>query len=76
MTLSNQEITYVIAVACLLAGTSAYVGWILLPAWKSYTRIWERCAAAFLTLYVAATFAGIGIVGGVLITYFWDQIQV
>lgn len=76
MTLSNTEITYVIAVACFLAGGAAYVGWILLPAWKSYSRLWERVAASFLTLYVAAAFVGIGVTGGALIAYFWDQIKV
>ena len=76
MTLSNTEITYVIAAACLLAGTAAYVGWILVPAWKSYSRIWEKFAAAFLTLYVAAAFMGIGIVSGAAVTYFWDEIRI
>jgi hypothetical protein len=76
VTLSNTEITYVIAAACLLAGTAAYVGWILVPAWKSYSRLWERFAASFLTLYVAAAFCGIGIIGGAAVTYFWDQIGV
>lgn len=76
MTLSNTEITYLIAGVCVLVGLCAYVGWILMPAWKSYSRLWERFAAAFLTLYVAAAFAAIGIAGGVALTYFWDQIEV
>lgn len=74
MTLSNNEITYIVAAACGLVALAAYVGWILVPAWKSYSRIWERFAAVFLTLYVVAAFAGIGILGGVAITYFWDEI--
>ena len=74
MTLSNNEITYIVAAACGLVALAAYVGWILVPAWRSYSRIWERFAAAFLTLYVVAAFAGIGILGGVAITYFWDEI--
>ena len=76
MTLSNTEISYIIAAACLLAGTAAYIGWILVPAWKSYSRIWEKFAAAFLTLYVAAAFMAIGIVGGAALTYFWDEIRI
>jgi hypothetical protein len=75
VTLSNTEISYVIAVACMLAGTAAYIGWILVPAWKSYTRVWERVAASFLTLYVAAAFCGVGILGGATLFYFWDQIS-
>lgn len=75
MTLSNTEITYVIAGLCLLLGICAYVGWILIPAWKSYSRAWERLAAAFLTLYVAAAFVAIGVAGGIALTYFWDRIQ-
>lgn len=75
MRLSPIEITYIVAAVCGLLALAAYVGWILLPAWKSYSRFWQRCAAAFLTLYVAAAFAGIGVIGGVAVTYFWDELQ-
>ena len=47
--MSNQTITYVVAVAAAVAGLTAYVGLILVPAWQSYSRAWERVAASFLT---------------------------
>ncbi|HWI23197.1 MAG TPA: hypothetical protein VNT22_11370 [Baekduia sp.] len=75
MSLSNNEITYIVAAACTVLALAAYVGWILIPAWVSYTRVWQRFAAAFLSLYVLAAFMGIGVLGGALITYFWDRIH-
>ena len=45
-----------------------------MPAWGSYSRVWERLAATFLTLYVLAAFVILGAAGGAAIIYFWDQI--
>ena len=45
------------------------------PGWTSYSRVWERCAAAFLTLYVVAACLGLGLAGGGAIVWFWDRIQ-
>lgn len=42
----------------------AYVGLILIPAWNSYGRIWERIAASLLTLFILATLVGLGSAGG------------
>jgi hypothetical protein len=71
--MSNLTITYLVAGVCGAIGIAAYIAWVLVPAWDSYSRIWQRFAAAFLTLYVAAAFVGIGAIGGALITYFWDR---
>ncbi|MCW3038544.1 MAG: hypothetical protein JWM31_449 [Solirubrobacterales bacterium] len=68
----NQTITYVVAVCAALLGLAAYVGLILVPAWQSYSRTWERVAASFLTLYILAAFIGLGAAGGAAIVYFWD----
>lgn len=73
--MSNQTITYVVAVAAAVAGLTAYVGLILVPAWQSYSRAWERAAASFLTLYVLAAFVGLGVAGGAAIVWFWDRIS-
>jgi len=48
---------------------------LLVPAWTAYSRVWERCAAAFLTLYVVAACLGLGLVAGGAVVWFWDRIQ-
>ena len=73
--MSNQQVTDVVVGGCAVLGLAAYVVLLLVPAWGSYTRIWERLGAAFLSLYVLAAFVGMGTAGGLAIAWFWDRIQ-
>ena len=73
--MSNEQITYVVGGACAVVALVAFVVLILRPAWSSYSRGWERVAAAFLSLYVLAAFLGIGVAGGLAVTWFWDRIE-
>ena len=50
---------------------AVYAGLILVPAWTSYTRLWERVAATVLSLYVLAVLVGAGVVGALAAVYFW-----
>lgn len=68
---SKTDITYLLVAGAGVIGVGVYAGLILRPAWTSYGRLWERLAAAFLSLYVLAVFLGIGIIGGLLAVYFW-----
>jgi hypothetical protein len=70
---SNETITYLVAGASAVLGLAAYVGFILVPTWQAYSRVWERLAASFLTLYVVAAFALVGVVGGAAIVWFYDR---
>lgn len=72
---TNTQITYVVLIGCGVLAVVAYLGLVLVPAWASYTRLWERVAAAFLSLYVLVAFAGLGVGGGLLVVWFWDRIQ-
>jgi hypothetical protein len=72
--MSNETIIYVVAISSGVIALLAYVGLILIPAWTAYSRIWERVAASFLTLYVLAGFAILGAAGGAAIIWFWDRI--
>ncbi|MCW3000955.1 MAG: hypothetical protein JWQ20_253 [Conexibacter sp.] len=74
--MSNQSITYLVGACCGVFALSAYVAFILVPAWTAYSRIWQRMAAAVLTLYVLAAFAAVGVAGGAAIVWFWDSIGV
>ena len=73
MDLTNPGSTEMaLAIAAPLA-LAAYVGFILIPAWTSYGRWWERFAAAFLTLYILAVFVGVGAAIGLGIIWSYDQ---
>jgi hypothetical protein len=71
---TNAQVTYVVAAASGLIALGAYVTLVLVPAWTSYSRGWERVAAAFLSLYVLVAFIGVGAAGGLGIAWFWDRI--
>ena len=62
--MSNESIIYLVAACSGVFGLAAYVGLILVPAWSAYSRVWERLAATFLTLYVLAGFLILGVAGG------------
>jgi hypothetical protein len=51
----------------------AYVVFIVVPAWVSYGRWWERIAASFMTLFILASLVGIGAGIGGLIVVNWGQ---
>jgi O-antigen ligase len=72
--MTNEQIIYTVAIGSGVLGLIAYLAFILVPAWGAYSRIWERVAASFLTLYVLAAFIILGAAGGAAIIYFWDQI--
>ena len=72
--MSNESIIHVMAISCGVLAVAAYVALILVPAWTSYSRAWQRLAASFLTLYVLAGFAILGAVGGAAVVWFWDRI--
>jgi O-antigen ligase len=71
--MSNETITYLVAGTSAILGLAAYVGLILVPTWQAYSRVWERLAASFLTLYVVAAFALVGVAGGAAIVWFYDR---
>jgi O-antigen ligase len=72
--MTNEQIIYTVAIGSGVLGLIAYIAFILVPAWGAYSRIWQRFAASFLTLYVLAAFIILGAAGGAAIIYFWDQI--
>jgi hypothetical protein len=71
--MSNESITYLVAACSGVFALTAYIALILIPAWSAYSRTWERAAAAFLSLYVLAAFAILGVAGGGAVVWFWDR---
>ena len=72
--MSNETITYIVGGTCGALALVAWLGLFVIPAWRSYSRLWERFAATFLTLYVLAALLVIGALGGALIAYYWDEL--
>jgi hypothetical protein len=60
-----------VAAGCLVA-LVAYAVLIVVPAWVSYGRWWERFAASFMTLFILASLVGIGVGVGAAIVYSWN----
>jgi hypothetical protein len=71
---SNTSVTYLVAACCGVFGLAAFAAFILVPAWGAYSRLWERVAASFLSLYVLAALVGLGLAGGAAIVWFWDNL--
>lgn len=69
--MSRTAVNDLVAVCAGVFGLALYAGLILLPAWRSYSRLWERLAAGVLSLYVLAVLVGIGAGGALAVVYFW-----
>jgi hypothetical protein len=61
-----------LAIAAGVAGAS-YITFILLPAWQSYGRLWEKVAAGFLSLFILVTLLAIGGAIGFAIVWSYDR---
>jgi hypothetical protein len=69
--MTNNTVTNLVAVCAVVFGLALYAGLILAPAWGSYARLWQRLTATLLSLYVLAVLVGTGVLGALLIVYFW-----
>jgi len=73
ITLTSLSPTDIAIGAGGLMALVAYAVFIVVPAWTSYGRWWERIAASFMTLFILATLAGVGAGIGGLIVVNWGQ---
>lgn len=72
--MDSLTVTYIILAASGVVGFGTFAVLIFAPAWTAYGRTWERFAAAFLSVFVLAAFAGLGLGIGLILLYYWDQI--
>lgn len=70
--IGDDYLLFAVAGAICLA---AYVGLILVPAVSSYGRIWEKAAAGVLSLFVLAALVVMGVVAGVAVVYYYNDIS-
>jgi hypothetical protein len=73
LTLSKLTPTEISIGAGGLVALVAYSIFIVVPAWTSYGRWWERIAASFMTLFILASLVGVGAGIGGLIVVNWGQ---
>lgn len=69
--MTRGQINELVAGASAVIGFALFAGLILRPAWTSYARLWERMAAAVLSLYVLAVLVGAGVAAALAAVYFW-----
>lgn len=74
--MSPDQKLRIILIATGVVAVAAYVGLLLVPAWRSYSRIWERIAAAFLSIYVLAGCLAIGVAGAAGVVWAWDTLRI
>ena len=72
--MSNSTLTYVIAGTAAGISVIAWAALVLVPAWTSFSRVWERIVAVVLSLYILAAFALGGSALGAAILWYYDEI--
>jgi len=74
LALQKIENEYLLFGAAGLVSLAAFVGLILVPALSSYGRIWEKAAVGVLSLFVLAALVLVGVVIGLAIVYYYNDI--
>ena len=72
--MSNDTLMYLIAGASGGISVIAWTGLVLIPAWTSFSRVWERLVATVLSLYILAAFLLAGSLLGAAILWYYDQL--
>ena len=72
--MSNDTLTVVIGAGAAGISVIAWAVLVLVPAWTSYSRVWERLAATVLSVYILAAFALAGSGLGAAILWYYDEL--
>jgi hypothetical protein len=72
--MSNDTLTVVIGAGAAGISVVAWALLVLVPAWTSYSRVWERLAATVLSVYILAAFALAGSGLGAAILWYYDEL--
>jgi hypothetical protein len=72
--MSNDTLTVVIGAGAAGISVIAWALLVLVPAWTSYSRVWERLAATLLSVYILAAFALAGSGLGAAILWYYDEL--
>jgi uncharacterized membrane protein (UPF0182 family) len=68
---SSTSWTYLIAAVVGVTCISLWAWLILVPAWSSFSRVWERLLATVMSIYILAALVALGggLAAGVLFYY-------
>jgi hypothetical protein len=72
--MSNQSWTYVALGSAAGLSLILWVAFVLVPAWTSFSRIWERLVATVLSIYVLAAFVLGGVMLGGGFLWYFDEL--
>jgi hypothetical protein len=74
LALQRIDHEYLLFGGAALVSLVAYVGLILTPAVSSYGRLWEKAAAGVLSLFVLVALVGVGVVAGLAVVYYYNDL--
>jgi hypothetical protein len=72
--MTDDQKTYAIVGAAVVIGLVAWAALVLIPAWGSYSRLWDRFLATILSLYVLAAFVLVGAGIGAVVLWYSDRL--
>jgi hypothetical protein len=72
--MSNETWTYIAIGSAAGVSLIAWVALVLVPAWTSFSRAWERLVATILSLYVLAAFVAAGLLLGGGFLWYFDEL--
>lgn len=75
LALQKIENEYLLFGAAGLVTLVAFVALIFVPAIGSYGRLWEKAAAGFLSLFVLAALIVAGVVVGLVVVYYYNNLS-
>jgi len=73
--MDNETIILLVGAFSVVFGAAAWVGLMAVPAWQSYSTLWQRLSGVFLSLYLLAAFMVVGVALGAVVIWFWDRVS-
>jgi hypothetical protein len=71
---TDTQKTYAIVGAAVVIGLVVWIALVLVPAWGSYSRLWDRFLATLLSIYVLAAFVLVGAGVGAVVLWYSDRL--
>ena len=72
--MTDDQKTYAIVGAAVVIGLVVWIALVLVPAWGSYSRLWDRFLATLLSVYVLAAFVLVGAGVGAVVLWYSDRL--
>jgi hypothetical protein len=72
--MSNQTWTYVALGSAAGLSLIVWIALVLVPAWTSFARVWEKLVATVLSIYVLAAFVAAGLLLGGAFLWYFDEL--